>query len=225
MDRNSTRKGGLPSPPRMPSKPDPDELEVSLEEPVSTPREHRWSSDRDTTNTETDRPSSLGRKPQFIGKAPAINSPEYLEWFSGLVYRIDAESEIRHRFYRSERKNLDALHKAIEAAAKAVHADVASLKEAIGHDERPWPGREGRKLPASGMISDLASVKTDVAALKKDVGEEPDPSVDFAGSGIKARLANILADRRFYRVLLTTASGIVVFLQAVRVIHGMITGH
>lgn len=174
--------------------------------------------DTPTKNTETERPQTKTVAKFKLGKAPPTDSPAFLEWLSGVVYRIDAESEIRHQFYRTERAVLETLKTNLEATATAVQTDVASLKEAVGEDAHPDPKRPTRILPATGLVAT-------VAALKEDVGEEPDQVQGTPGTGIKGRLATILDDRRFYRVLLTTASGIVVLLQAVRVIYGLATGH
>jgi hypothetical protein len=213
------------------------------EAPASTPGERDWSlpgwdpveevtspGERDVPATVAppDRPSTGGKgtRPKFqLGKAPATDDPEFLSWLSGVVYRVDAESEIRHQFYRDERKAMEDLQAKVDATANAIHSDVQTLKEVVGQEERPHPVIPGRRYPATGLVATMAAVEAKLAAVQEEIGEEPDPVRDRPGQGIKGRLAVILEDRRFYRVLIATASGIVVLLQAVRVIYGLAAGH
>lgn len=69
-------------------------------------------------------------------------------------------------------------------------------------------------------VTELRKVKPmakRLARIEAAIGKEPDPATGFEGSGIKLALAQLMADRKFYRRLIGTLSTLAIILESIRV--------
>jgi hypothetical protein len=70
--------------------------------------------------------------------------------------------------------------------------------------------------------ADAEVTRDEMIKLRKELGTAPDPTTGDPGSGLKAQVAQLLEDRRFYRLLAGSAAAVITVAELVRLAYTLI---